>query len=314
MLRRLVSLVVAAVVLGGCGSDQHSGTSVLSSNGGLLISSDWTGDWEVFVMDPESPILHQVVLHQVTHEGAYVVAGASQSEVEGFDFEGTWSPDGEQIALTTDRYEGFHLVIVDRDGQVLKRLTTGVGNGEPSWSPDGNQIAFRSDRTMDVELFVINVDGSDVYQLTQSPGEDWTPTWSPDGARLAFSSRRYNGTWDIFTTLPDGTGISQLTSDEWDNWLPDWSPDGSRIAFSSNRDGNWDIFTMDTSGSSLRQVTTDSSLDFEPVWSPDGSRLAFASTRGVSGALEIFFVDLGSGTVSASGKSGYPTDWLVPTD
>jgi len=309
MLRRLVSLVVAAVVLGGCGSDQLSDTSVLSSSGGLLISSDWTGDWEVFVMDPESPILHQV-----THEGAFIVAGASQSEVEGFDFEGTWSPDGEQIALTTDRYEGFHLVIVDRDGQVLKRLTTGVGNGEPSWSPDGNQIAFRSDRTMDVELFVINVDGSDVYQLTQSPGEDWTPTWSPDGARLAFSSRRYNGTWDIFTTLPDGTGISQLTSDEWDNWLPDWSPDGSRIAFSSNRDGNWDIFTMDTSGSSLRQVTTDSSLDFEPVWSPDGSRLAFASTRGDSGALEIFFVDLESGTVSASGKAGYPTDWLVQTN
>ena len=71
---------------------------------------------------------------------------------------------------------------------------------------------------------------------------------------------------------------------------------------------------MDTSGSSLRQVTTDSSLDFEPVWSPDGSRLAFASTRGDSGALEIFFVDLGSGTVSASGKAGYPTDWLVQAD
>jgi hypothetical protein len=69
MLRRLVSLVVAAVVLGGCGSDQHSDTSVLSSNGGLLISSDWTGDWEVFVMDPESPILHQVVLHQVSIRG-----------------------------------------------------------------------------------------------------------------------------------------------------------------------------------------------------------------------------------------------------
>ena len=202
MLKRLVSLVVAAVVLGGCGSDQHADTSVLSSSGGLLISGDWTGDWEVFVMDPESPILHQV-----THEGAYVVGGASQSEVEGFDFEGTWSPDGKQIALTTDRYEGHHIVIVDRDGQVVKRLTTGIGNGEPSWSPDGNQIAFRSDRTMDVELFVINVDGSDVYQLTQSPGEDWTPTWSPDGARLAFSSRRYNGTWDIFTTLPDGTVV-----------------------------------------------------------------------------------------------------------
>jgi len=311
MLKRFVSLVLGAVVLGGCGSDQHSDTSVLSSTGGLLISSDWTGDWEVFVMDPESPILHRV-----THAGPRVISesGSTSAEIEGFDFEATWSPDGKQIALTTDRYEDFHIVIVDREGQVLDRLTTGRGNGEPSWSPDGNQIAFRSDRTNDVELFIINVDGSDVYQLTQSPGEDWTPTWSPDGARLAFSSRRHNGTWDIFTTLPDGTGISQLTSDEWDNWLPDWSPDGSRIAFSSNRGGNWDIFTMDTSGSSLRQLTTDSSLDLEPVWSPDGSRLAFASTRGDSGALEIFFVDLESGTVSASGQSGYPTDWLVPTD
>jgi len=311
MLKRFVSLVLGAVVLGGCGSDQHSDTSVLSSTGGLLISSDWTGDWEVFVMDPESPILHRV-----TREGPRVISESeiSRAEIAGLDIEATWSPDGKQIALVTDRYEGFDLVIVDREGQVLQRLTTEPGNGEPSWSPDGNQIAFRSDRTMDVELFVMNVDGSGVYQLTQSPGEDWTPTWSPDGARLAFASRRHNGSWDIFTTLPDGTGISQLTSDEWDNWLPDWSPDGSRIAFSSNRAGNWDIFTMDTSGSSLRQLTTDSSLDLEPVWSPDGSRLAFASTRGNSGALEIFFVDLESGTVLASGKSGYPTDWLVPTD
>jgi len=299
MSRVSVFLIVVSAALSACGSDT---TSV----GNLLISSDLTDNWEIFAMDPKSPILHQV-----TNEGPYIVAGASQSEVEGFDFEGTWSPDGRQIALTSDRYMGFHLLIVDRDGQVLERLTTEPGNGEPSWSPDGSQIAFRSDRTMDVELFVMNVDGTGVTQLTQSPGEDWTPTWSPDGSQLAFSSRRYNGTWDIFTMNPDGTGVGQLTNDEWDNWLPDWSPDGSQIAFSSNRDGNWDIFTMDTSGSSLRQVTIQSSLDTEPVWSPDGSELAFASTRGDSRGLEIFFVDLESGAVSASGQAGYPTDWFA---
>ncbi len=290
-------LIFMAVAVSACGNSQSKDTE-------LLISNNELGNWEVFVLVPDSPILHQV-----THEAPH--RPTPQSFVEGLDLEATWSPSGDRIALSSDRRDGYHLYVVDVNGVEQAQLTNkGEGsNGEPAWSPDGSQIAFRSDRTGDVELFVMDVDGSNLRQLTQSPGEDWTPTWSPDGSRIAFASRRYNGTWDIFSILPDGTGISQLTSDEWDNWLPDWSPDGTQIAYSSNREGNWDIFTMDLDGGSVLQVTDNTARDLEPVWSPDGTQLSFASARGEPVGLKVFFVDLESGEVSESGSPGFPTAW-----
>ena len=307
MFKTIVSVIFLTAALTGCGADPDPG-------GGLLISSKQTGNWEVFAFHPKSSIVLQV-----THEAGYVVdydmlnPDEVAAEVEGFDFEPTWSPDGKRIVLVSDRYGIHELLIVDLHGSVLNKLTgAGPGVGEPAWSPDGTQIAFRGDYTedRDVELFVMDADGSNVRQLTHSPGEDWTPTWSPDGTLLAFASRRGNGSWDLFTMRKDGSEIAQLTSDEWDNYLPDWSPDGNQIAFSSNRNGNWDIFTMNLDGTAVRQLSDHPMPDIEPVWSPDGKSLAFASSRTGTRGWEIFFVEVESGQISGSGQAGYPTDWF----
>jgi len=298
------SVILLAGVLTGCGSGGDPSTSNELLGSGILISDDGTGNWEVFIFDPESSITHQV-----THEAGYQTD--IDAEVLGIDFEPAWSPDGQQIVLVTDRYANQELLVVDRAGSEIQRFDSAVfGVGEPAWSPDGTQIAFRSDMSRDPELYVMGADGSNLRQLTHSPDEDWTPTWSPDGTHLAFASRRSNGSWDIFTMRPDGSEVTQLTFDSWDNYLPDWSPDGNRIAFASNRSGNWDIFTMDPDGSSVQQLTDDSGVDIEPVWSPDGRLLAFATNRSPMSGWEVFLIDLDGGEVSGTGQRGYPTDWI----
>ena len=136
MLKLSIFLVAATVATVACGGEQPPSS-------GLLISSELTGNWEIFLLDPESQILHQV-----TDEGPYALTPASF--VEGLDVDATWSPENDRIALSSDRRNGFQLYVVDADGIEQIQLTSEFNNGEPAWSPDGSHIAFRSDRTGDV--------------------------------------------------------------------------------------------------------------------------------------------------------------------
>ena len=78
MNKAIISVILFAAVLTGCGTDRPPG-------GGLLISSNQTGNWEVFIFYPQSSIVHQV-----THEGPFVPEDqAFGAIVEGNDFEAT---------------------------------------------------------------------------------------------------------------------------------------------------------------------------------------------------------------------------------
>ena len=59
-----------------------------------------------------------------------------------------WSPDGKQIAFTSDRdgiREESEVYVMDADGSQQSRLTDSAGfDAFPKWSPDGSKIAFHS--------------------------------------------------------------------------------------------------------------------------------------------------------------------------
>ncbi len=123
------------------------------------------------------------------------------------DGEPVWSPDGLEIAFTSDRsagrdqrFGGHALHVVDVARGTVRRLTREDRfASRPAWSPDGRTIAYlRGETTNDVDghhdrLWLVGRDGGEERCLTDGldrglgfrPGGYRTPShpvWTPDSA------------------------------------------------------------------------------------------------------------------------------------
>ncbi len=205
---------------------------------------------------------------------------------ERADFISSWSPDGKQIAFTSDESFKRNIWVMDADGGNPRNLTNHHAiDRSPDWSPDGQQIAFQSDRNRawefennvqgNWEIYVMNTDGANPINLTNHLAWDSGPAWSPDGRQIAFTSDR-DGNREIYVMNTDGTNLINLTNHPARDSGPDWSPDGLRIAFSSNRDGdwekkpndNWEIYVMNADGANPINLTQHPAWDSSPSWEP----------------------------------------------
>ncbi|RFS14126.1 S9 family peptidase [Emticicia sp. C21] len=108
-----------------------------------------------------------------------------------------WSPDGSQIAFTSnrtedpDRNENSDIWVIDaKANATMKRLTSWTGrDGSMVWSPDGKQIAYlRSTSSENYIMYdqsilcVISKDGGEPKLLSKALDRPVTaPRWSKDG-------------------------------------------------------------------------------------------------------------------------------------
>src|SRR5260370_3503923 len=81
------------------------------------------------------------------------------------DYEASWSPDGRQIVLISNRHGGMRVHILDArsegSGSDMPQITIGPNEDEsPPWSPDGRQIAFVSVHSHVSHILVINTAAS----------------------------------------------------------------------------------------------------------------------------------------------------------
>ena len=102
------------------------------------------------------------------------------------------SPDGRQLAVSSDRRGNQDLWVLPATGGEMTQLTTDpTPDWSPRWSPDGNQIAFYAYRSGNRDIWVMPARGGPARQLTFDPAFDWFPSWSPvDGRDIAFQSQR----------------------------------------------------------------------------------------------------------------------------
>ncbi|MBL4591230.1 MAG: PD40 domain-containing protein [Phycisphaerales bacterium] len=176
---------------------------------------------------------------------------------DGYDAEGSWSPDGRYILYTKlepggangdiwlyDSKSGEHTALITADGY----------DGGPFFSPDMKAICYRSDRRND--------------QLLQ----------------IYTAYLKYDDEGNII-------GIKQevaITDNEHVNWAPFYTVDGRYLLYSTSEQGhgNYEVYAVDASGdyspeeTPRLRVTQARGFDGLPAFSRDGKWMIWTAQRG----------------------------------
>lgn len=177
---------------------------------------------------------------------------------EGYDAEGSWSPDGRFILYTRlepgsdngdiwiyDSTDQSHLPLVVADGY----------DGGPFFSPDGKSICYRSDRRDDnlLQVFV--------------------------------STLKFDETGKVTGIIKE----SQITNNEHVNWCPFYTPDGKYLLYATSElsHGNYEVFAIDATGdypldeTPRLRITHSRGFDGLPAFTADGQWMIWTAQRGV---------------------------------
>jgi Tol biopolymer transport system component len=195
------------------------------------------------------------------------------------------SPDGQRLAVSSDRSGNHDLWVLPADGGEMRPLTTDpTPDWAPRWSPDGKSIAFYAYRTGNRDVWVMPVDGGAARQLTTYPGADLQPHWLSDGRRLGYVSTRNGPSSQWVVSIENGESV-QMPGFGQGNSPLDWSHDGRWSVFSSRRPSQQSpsIFRATAEGDDWQQLSKGPGL--EPVWSPDDREIYFHGDNERAGNL-----------------------------
>ncbi|MCE5280755.1 MAG: S-layer homology domain-containing protein [Deltaproteobacteria bacterium] len=180
-----------------------------------------------------------------------------------------WSPDGKQIAFSSNRDGTFQIYVMKADGTDVRPLTSGSANNiGPAWSPDGKWIAFSSDRDgspYTYQIYRMKADGSDLVRLTHSSGSDFNAVWKPvsstpsaqiTAAAFSDSGQKLGVGYGISTGDLDGSGSEDVVIfyDETGNTV--WLNDGKGSFTASPQPCGYGFW------SAIGRLDSDNSLDF----------------------------------------------------
>jgi Tol biopolymer transport system component len=192
------------------------------------------------------------------------------SKRRGQDYQPTWSPDGYQIAFTSDRDDGYDIHLSAAVAGSTRNLTHqhNTGDGAPSWSPDGRYIAF----------------------ILQMPNSLTLP---------------YIAVMDVLTG-----GIREFPTINVGNYTypPVWSPDSKYLAVLASQDElfSTEVFVLDMTTSEILDLSKSvPTVDGHPSWSPDSKRLAFASFDDTTGYIAVADVMTGELISLLGERPGY---------
>lgn len=203
----------------------------------------------------------------------------------------SWSPDGKEIAFTTDITGRSNVWKVNADGGWPIQLAQSDERqyGE-TWSPDGKWIVFQQDTGGNElwDVFAIPSDGGEVVNLTNTPEiREESPRWSPDGKTIALNTKPKEATvYDI--TLLDWTTrkMTPLTHESTPNHLWQsvaWSPDAKTL-YANRLEVSFtdaDIYAIDVASGSATNLTTHQGqvLNMASSLSKDGKTLLITSNQ-----------------------------------
>ncbi len=166
-----------------------------------------------------------------------------------------WSPDGQKIAFSSNRFGQDDLYIIGSEGGQPERITHhSAGDVLTDWTAAGN-LVFESNRNFrqvewDSELQSISSDGGTPLRLMDAFGSE--PVVSPDGRFVAFvrgacriPREAYQGSAnrDIWLYHTETGTFTQMTSYPGQDYHPVWG-DSQTLYFISARSGKYNIFSI----------------------------------------------------------------------
>ncbi|WP_051554078.1 Tol-Pal system beta propeller repeat protein TolB [Desulfobulbus elongatus] len=191
----------------------------------------------------------------------------SLSRRKGLNLAPAFTPDGRSMVVTLSQNGNPDLYLMNRQGEILKQLTSGAGiNVSPSFSPDGQSMAFVSDRSGRPNVYVMSPVGGQAKRLTFKYSENSEPVWSPKGDEIAFTGGQ-GGVYQLFVMDRNGGNVRQLSSGGGSYESPTWSPDGRLIAVSRKSGSRSEICVVSKNGKDIRVLFTMKGNQSYPQWS-----------------------------------------------
>ncbi|MCQ8277450.1 S41 family peptidase [Acetobacteraceae bacterium KSS8] len=211
----------------------------------------------------------------------------------------SWSPDGTEIAYTTDGSGNQQVAVRPAEGgpeRLLTRFPTGFFY-TPVWSPDGRLLAVPD---ANHNLWLVPAAGGEARLVAKDAvAEIHDATFSPDSKWLSFSTTRDHGRRELHLFEIAASQDRVISRPENSDHDPAFTPDGKYLAFISERhelpafsDSEFNIATVKSSGIYLATLQADTPSPFAPR-SDEGA--VAASSSG----------DAGPGKKAADGSAGH---------
>lgn len=225
-----------------------------------------------------------------------IEGGAARNVSAGFqwDMQPRFSPDGQQIAFTSDRSGGDNIWVMDADGKNPRQITheTFRLTNNPSWSPDGQYIAarkhFTTQRSLGTgEIWLYHIKGGDGVPAVERPSKTFQkelgePMFNPDGSGIYFTQNVTGGDRFIYAqdTNKEVFGIKQLNLADGSVGdiargpggavRPTPSPDGRYLAFVRRVRAQSRLFIKDLRSGAERMLVDQLDQDMQESWAVQG--------------------------------------------